>query len=157
MVLVSLQSYANYTFAVKLGNQVGLSIETVSVVQSVAFAVSIFGAWASKIGHSRLGRFWPLVASLVVALFANFFAARPPSAIVFEVAVITCMVASFFHLPYLCSYATAIDHTGKGATILTGVFVIGCAVASAIAGYGIDLFGLGVLGISSIVSYAVCI
>ena len=142
IVLVAVNTYAHFAYAIPLGQRIGLTETAVNVTLGAGGTLSIVGAIAAVYVTRHHGRLWPLLVALALMLLADLLMVRPPVAFLFRAGVAANMALMYFMPPLLLGYAAAVDASGRSAGIVMGASVVACAAAPLTGGVIMDAFGL---------------
>lgn len=136
---------AVWTFAARIGQSKGLSIETVSLIFAGAAVAGLGGAATSAWVGLRRGRLAPLLLSIAGIVGTIVVLVETESGLVFVACYAAWSFLFAFSMPYFLGLLAALDAHGRWAAMGTGVSGIGAACGPAAVGASVEASGYGVL------------
>jgi predicted MFS family arabinose efflux permease len=136
---------AVWTFAARIGQSKGLSIEAISWIFAATAAAGLAGAASSAVLGLRRGRLAPLLFSIAGIVGSIVLLVEAGGTVAFVAGYATWSFLFAFSMPYFLGLLAALDRHGRWAAMGTGVSGIGAACGPAAVGASVEANGYGVL------------
>ena len=142
LFLIALTSCIMWSFLVQLGERTGM--ENAAIMRAVALVafLSVTGSLLATLLGARFGRLMPSIAGIVVLTASIVMLSLWSDPMLFRIAATVMVASTYFIIPYFMAYAAADDETGRGAALISGMFLLTIAVAPYIGGLLIENFGV---------------
>ena len=144
--LIGLSMMAYYAFVERLGNRLGMPIETIGWVFAGVQVASVVGSGAAAIVGERFGIVKPLLAGAVLHAASIVSAVGAKSTVLFSAAVIAEGLTFLFIWPLMYALVAQLDRSGRWAAAAAGVFMSSTAAGPLLGGVLINQAGYGALG-----------
>jgi MFS family permease len=132
MALFSLNLGALWTYVERIGVGIGLSSPQAGTILAAALALSILGALGAAILGDRWGRRVPLMLAFGAQLISLVLLMRT-DATSYSIGAVLYSLAWAFAVPYLYSFVTSLDESGRLVVLAPAAQAVGAALGPAVA------------------------
>ena len=143
--LIGLSMMAYYAFVERLGNRLGMPIESIGWVFAAVQVASVLGSGAAAVIGERFGITKPLLAGTLLHAAAITIAVKAVNTSWFSAAVIAEGLTFLFILPLMFALVAQLDRSGRWAAAAGGVFLSSTAAGPLLGGVLLTELGYSAL------------
>lgn len=148
---------ALWAYVAEIGVSIRVSNDRIGEILSRAFALSLIGPVFAHILSDRLGRVFPLTASIAALIVVAYVLSRTADHRAYELAVYAFYLVFIFAVIYSTTFVAAMDKGGRITAFVPTLRSLGTALGPAMAGLVLMIYGsnFGALGLVVIAFYAI--
>lgn len=134
LFLVNASHTILWAFQGRLGERTDLAPSTISFFLAVSLWGAFFGAVAILLIGERFGRRWPNAFAYVILITAAYLLSIP-NAVPYVAGATLAKAGWFFGLPIITGALSALDRSGRAATIGVAMMTLGASFGPAMAAF----------------------
>jgi predicted MFS family arabinose efflux permease len=131
-----------WAFYFVLGDRAGLSAEDVNTVMIYVVVCALIATLLVSFDCQRYGRLAPLLLAIAIMTVSIVCLGLSQNPVIFRVFTGLNIFGLYLFVPYFLGYAAAVDPSGRGAAIVSGVYLAGTSIGPYLG--GIVMSSLGV-------------